>query len=89
MNVQRIECTTSSQRQYGICLTLPTAVINIASTLGQHHVSMDSRCYLKEWFVKRFVDSKKSAVSDSILLFVEKLYLDGPYNKIFTILSSQ
>ena len=38
---------------------------------------------------KRFVDSKKSTVSDSILLFVEKLYLDDPYNKIFTISSSQ
>ena len=35
---------------------------------------------------KLFLDSKISTVSDSILLFVEKLYLDGPYNKMFTIL---
>ena len=43
----------------------------------------------KSGLSKRFVDSKNSTVSDSILLFVEKLYLDNPYNKIFTISSSQ
>ena len=35
---------------------------------------------------KRFLDSKNSIVSDSILLFVEKLHLDDPYNKMFTSL---
>ena len=39
----------------------------------------------KSGFSKHFVDSKKSTVSDSI----EKLYLDDPYNKMLTILSSQ
>ena len=38
---------------------------------------------------KHFVVSKNSTVSDCVLLFVKKLYSDDPYNKIFTILSSQ
>ena len=42
----------------------------------------------KSGLSKRFVDSKNSTVSDSVLLFVEKLYLDYPYNKIFTRSSS-
>ena len=33
---------------------------------------------------KPFLDSKNSVESGSILLFVEKLYLRNPYNKIFT-----
>ena len=37
----------------------------------------------KSGLSKRFLDSKNSIVSDSILLFVEKLHLDDPYNKIF------
>ena len=43
----------------------------------------------KSGFSKRFVDSKNSIVSDNILLLVEKLYLDDPYNKMFKISSSQ
>ena len=39
----------------------------------------------KSGLSKHFVDSKKSTVSDSI----GKLYLDDPYNKMLTILSSQ
>ena len=42
----------------------------------------------KSGFSKRFVDSKKSRVNDSILL-VEKLHLDDPYNKMFKMSSSQ
>ena len=38
---------------------------------------------------KCFVDYKNLIVSASILLFIEKLYLDDPYNKIFTRSSSQ
>ena len=54
--------------------------------------------YIRPWKVdaiqksglsKYFVDSKKSTASASFLLFVEKLYLDDPYNKMFTISSSQ
>ena len=40
----------------------------------------------KSGLSKRFLDSKNSIVSDSILLFVEKLHLDDPYNKMFTSL---
>ena len=36
---------------------------------------------------KCFVDSNNSTASDSILLFVERLYLDDPY-KMFTRSSS-
>ena len=43
----------------------------------------------KSGLSKRFVDSKKSTVSDSILLFVGKPCVDDPYNKMFTISSSQ
>ena len=43
----------------------------------------------KSGLSKCFADSKNSTVSDRILLFVEKLYLDDPFNKIFTISSSQ
>ena len=43
----------------------------------------------KSGLSKRFVDSKNSTVNDNILLFVEKLYLDDPYNEMFTISSSQ
>ena len=39
--------------------------------------------------LKRFVDFKNTSVSVSILLFVEKLYLDDPHNKMFTISLSQ
>ena len=35
------------------------------------------------------MDYKNLIVSASILLFIEKLYLDDPYNKIFTRSSSQ
>ena len=42
----------------------------------------------KSGLSKCFVDFKNLPVSDSILLFVEKLYLDGPYNKMFTKASS-
>ena len=43
----------------------------------------------KSGLLKLFIDSKNSTVSDSIWLFVEELYLDDPYNKMFTIPSSQ
>ena len=36
---------------------------------------------------KQFVDFENSTVSGSISLFVEKLYLDDQYNKMFTTLS--
>ena len=42
----------------------------------------------KSGLSKCFVDFKNLPVSDSILLFVEKLYLDDPYNKMFTKASS-
>ena len=53
---------------------------------GVHgHVSMESRRYIqKSGLSKRFVDSKNSKVNDSIFLFVEKLYLDDPYYKMYT-----
>ena len=70
-----------------------------------HDVSNDSyRCYrhwndvMRPWKLdaiqknsssKHFVDSKNSTVSDCVLLFVKKLYSDDPYNKIFTMSSSQ
>ena len=38
---------------------------------------------------KPFVESKISTVSDRIFLFVQKLYLDDPYNKMCTVSSSQ
>lgn len=41
----------------------------------------------KRGLSKHFVDSNNSTVSDSILLFVERLYLDDPY-KIFARPSS-
>ena len=43
----------------------------------------------KSGLPKRLVDSTNSAEETAILLFVKKLYLDGPYNKMFTISSSQ
>ena len=39
----------------------------------------------KNGLSKCFVESKNSTVSGSILLPLEKLYLDDPYNKVFTI----
>ena len=39
----------------------------------------------KSGFSKRFVDSNNSTIKDSILLFVEDLYLDDPYNEILAI----
>ena len=45
---------------------------------------MESRRYSISSLSKSFVGSKNSTISDSILLFVEILYLDDPYNKMFT-----
>ena len=50
---------------------------------------MESRRYSKERFAKTFRRYENPTVSDSILLLVEKLYLDVPYNKIFPRSSSQ
>ena len=51
---------------------------------------MESRRYSKERFAaKTFHRYENPTVSDSILLLVEKLYLDVPYNKIFPRSSSQ
>ena len=36
---------------------------------------------------KGFLDSKNSRVNDYILIFVEKLYLADPYDKMLTISS--
>ena len=38
---------------------------------------------------KVFLDSKNSRVNDYILIFVEKLYLADPYDKMLTISSLQ
>ena len=43
----------------------------------------------KSGLSKCFVDSENAAVSDSVLLLVKRLYLDDPYNKMFTISLSQ
>ena len=58
--------------------------------LERRNVSMESRRYSKERFAaKTFRRYENPTVSDSILLLVEKLYLDVPYNKIFPRSSSQ
>ena len=51
--------------------------MNAGTTLCVH-----GKLFKKSRLSKCFVDSKKSTISDSILLFVEKLYLDDPYKKI-------
>ena len=43
----------------------------------------------KRGWSKYFVDSKNSIVSDRLLLFVGKIYLDDPYDKICVSSSSQ
>ena len=86
--LQPTEHTTPFQCQYGVYMKSP---------ITNRHF-MDARTTLCLWevdniqkggFSKRFVDSKNSVVSDSILLLVEKLYLDDPYHKMFKISSSQ
>ena len=64
---------------------------DVLSTLEQHYVAMEQRHVSIQQSIlsKRVLDSKNSAESDSILLFVEKLYLGNPYDKIFTSSLSQ
>ena len=57
---------------------------DVLLTLERRPASMESRRYSISSLSKSFVDSKNSTISDSILLFVEILYLDDPYNKMFT-----
>ena len=64
---------------------------DVLSTLEQHYVAMEQRHVSIQQSIlsKRVLDSKNSAESDSNLLFVEKLYLGNPYDKIFTSSLSQ
>ena len=88
--MQPIEHTVSSQHQHGIHMMSPTTHRCPLNAGTMSCVHGENRRYSKERFVETFhIDSKNSTVSDSILLFVGKPYLDDPYNKMFTRLSSK